>query len=64
MNTKKLLGLGLVTAGVVATNLLVDAKPADAFVVHNGWNYSIDAKNDSTPFKRDGSGLFEIYGSA
>ncbi|OKH13816.1 PTPA-CTERM sorting domain-containing protein [[Limnothrix rosea] IAM M-220] len=64
MNTQKILGFGLVTAGVLATTLLADVKPADAFVVHNGWNYSIDAKNDSTPFKNDGSGLFEIYGSA
>ncbi|MGB2924999.1 MAG: PTPA-CTERM sorting domain-containing protein [Limnothrix sp.] len=64
MRTKKIIGLGLIAAGTVAGSLLADVKPADAFQVHNGWNYSIDAKNDSTTFKRNGSGLFEIYGSA
>ncbi len=64
MNTRKLLGFGLATAGVFATTLLADVKPADAFVVHNGWNYTMDAYNDSTPIKKDGSGLFEIRGAA
>ena len=64
MDMRKVLGLGLVATGAITSGLLADVKPAEALVVHNGWNYTMDAHNDSTPFKRDGSGLFEIYGSA
>lgn len=37
---------------------------ATALVTHQGWNYTIDIPNDSTPFNVDGEGLFEIFGLA
>lgn len=63
MNKK--FGLGVLATGMaIAGTLVAEVKPADAFVVHDGWNYSMDAHNDSTPFKRDGKGKFEIRGMA
>lgn len=64
MNIKKLLGISLVATAATVGSIAAEVKPAEAFTVHDGWNYSMDAHNDSTPFKRDGSGLFEIRGTA
>lgn len=62
---QKILGLGVMATGLaIAGTLITEVKPASAFVVHDGWNYSMDAINDSSPFKSDGTGLFEIYGTA
>lgn len=57
--------LGVVATGMaIAGTLLGNVKPANALVLHNGWTYSMDAINDSSPFNRAGNGAFEIYGSA
>ncbi|AFY37283.1 hypothetical protein Lepto7376_0909 [[Leptolyngbya] sp. PCC 7376] len=63
MKLRKGLGLGLMTVGAITGGFAVE-RPADAFVVHNGWNYSIDTYNDSTPFDANGNGLYEIFGTA
>lgn len=61
----KSLRLGLIITGLaIARTLITEVKPADAFVVHNGWNYSIDSINDSTIFDVSGNGAYEIYSSA
>lgn len=64
MKMQKILGLGLVATGAVVGSFLAEVKPAEAFVTHNGWNYSMDAYNDSTEFQSNGSGKFEIRGVA
>lgn len=59
------LRMGLIVTGLaIAGTVITGVKPASALVVHDGWNYSMDAINDSSPFKSDGTGLFEIYGTA
>ncbi|AFY37284.1 hypothetical protein Lepto7376_0910 [[Leptolyngbya] sp. PCC 7376] len=64
MNVKKVLGLGLVVTGAIAGSFLADVKPADAFVVKDGWNYEIDTFNDGLGFNRHGNSGYEIYGMA
>ncbi|AFY37285.1 hypothetical protein Lepto7376_0911 [[Leptolyngbya] sp. PCC 7376] len=63
MSIKKLLGLGLVATGAIASSLIV-VKPAEAFVIKDGWNYEIDVYNDATPVRTDGSSAYELYGMA
>lgn len=64
MEAQKTIGLGLVAMGAIAGGIFSTTQPVNALTLHDGWQYSIDAFNDSTPFKRNGSGLFEIYGTA
>lgn len=64
MNVNRILGTSLAVAGAIAGTLTTTIKSAEALVLHNGWNYTMDAYNDSTPVRRDGSGLFEIRGAA
>lgn len=61
----KRFGLGVLATGMaIAGTLVAEVKPADAFVTHGGWNYSMDTYNDSTEFQSNGSGKFEIRGMA
>ncbi len=64
MQPQKALKVAAIAIGITAGGLWADSKPSFAIAVRNGWHYSIDATNDSTPFQADGNGLFEIYGSA
>lgn len=50
--------------GVIAINFLGIHQPVAAFVTHQGWTYTVDTHNDSTPFNGNGHGPYEIFNLA